>query len=285
VPTALALVVFAPACGASLDAQPAKAHFVPGVAKKRAVIWAVGDGADGSNRAKRVARMIDRHRVDRFLYLGDVYEYGTAQEFATHYDPVYGRLKSITAPTIGNHEWGERSSGYNPYWRRVWGTTPPEWYAFSAAGWQILSLNSEAPHTAGSPQLDWLRAHLAATRRFGNCRIAFWHRPRFSAGAHGNQPDVAPLWHALAGHARIVLNGHDHDMQRLRRTDGITEMVSGAGGHDLYDVNEHQKVVRFSNDRRYGALRLRLRRGHARYAFMGKRGATLDRGSLHCRRG
>src|SRR4051794_34524832 len=191
-PAALTAMAAAHACGVTVDAGSAKASFIPRVAKKRAVIWAVGDGADGSKPARGVARMIARHRVDRFLYLGDVYEYGTAQDFTNHYDPVYGRLKRVTAPTIGNHEWGARATGYNPYWRAVWGTTPPKWYAFSAAGWQILSLNSEAAHTAGSPQLDWLHRRLTKTPQFGNCRIAFWHRPRFSAGTHGDQRDLAP---------------------------------------------------------------------------------------------
>lgn len=39
-----------------------------------AVVWAVGDGADGSTAARRVAARIAADRPERVLYLGDVYE-------------------------------------------------------------------------------------------------------------------------------------------------------------------------------------------------------------------
>src|SRR5919109_2355302 len=81
-------------------------------------------------------------------------------------------------------------------------------------GWRdgkLLSLNSEIAHGRHSRQARWLR-HKTSTG--GNCRIAFWHRPRYSDGTfHGDQPDTAPLWNALKGRTRIVINGHEHDMQ------------------------------------------------------------------------
>jgi hypothetical protein len=41
-----------------------------------AVVWAVGDGADGSAIARRLARRIERSRPDAFLYLGELIEFG-----------------------------------------------------------------------------------------------------------------------------------------------------------------------------------------------------------------
>ena len=38
----------------------------------RAVVWAVGDGGDGSDAAKGVVRIIASGGIDRLLYLGDV---------------------------------------------------------------------------------------------------------------------------------------------------------------------------------------------------------------------
>ena len=95
---------------------------------------------------------------------------------------------------------------------------------------------------------------------------------------------VAPLWNALEGHARIVLNGHEHDMQRFRPRAGITEFVSGSGGADLYPVVESDPRLRFSNDSRYGALRLKLRRRRADYSFVTSSGRVLDKGTITCRR-
>jgi Calcineurin-like phosphoesterase len=255
---------------------------VASVNRPRAVVWAVGDGGIDSPQATRVARSIARSDADRLLYLGDVYPDGTPEDFEENYAPPYGRLAARTAPTPGNHEAPNADEGYYPYWERELGAPLAPYYDFSVAGWQILSLNSEIDHDPGSPQLRWLDRRV---RRGGNCRIAFWHRPRFSAGTeHGDVTHVAPLWEALKGRARIVLNGHEHDMQRFPPRAGITEFVSGAGGASLSPVDESDPRLRFSNDSRYGALRLRLRRGRARHAFVTPSGRVLDKGTITCRK-
>ena len=258
---------------------------MPSVRGDRAVLWAVGDGADGNAPGKAVAARIARSEMDRLLYLGDVYGGGsgaggdgTAADYRDHYDAVYGKLAARTAPTPGNHEWPQRADGYNPYWTKVHGR-PPAYYEFTAGGWQILSLNSEARHDANSAQLRWLRSQLGDG---GTCRLAFWHRARFSFGTHGSQRDVAPLWNALRRRAALVVSGHDHDMQRLRPIDGITQVVSGAGGHGHYPVDTSDRRVAFSNDRAYGALRISLRTGRADLAFVAADGRVLDRHSVGC---
>jgi hypothetical protein len=256
--------------GAAVAAAPAR----------HAVVWAVGDGADGSQTGRRVAARIAAGRPDQLIYLGDVYEKGTRAEFAENYAPTYGPLAARTAPTPGNHEWPRRRTGYDPYWRRALGRTVGAWYAFRAGGWELLSLNSETDHDADSAQVRWLRARVRAP---GTCRIAFWHRPRFSAGTHhGDARDVQPLWDALRGHATIVLGGHDHDMQRFRPIDGMTQFVSGAGGAERYAVRRDRRVA-FATAKAYGALRLDLRPGRADYAFVDVGGRVLDRGTLRCR--
>jgi len=156
----------------------------------------------------------------------------------------------------------------------------PSYYSFRVGGWELLSLNSEARHDEGSPQLRWLRRTL---REPGTCRIAFWHRPRFSAGRYGDQKDVEPLWNAVRGKATILVGGHDHNMQRLRPVDGVTQFVSGAGGASRYKVDRRDPRLAFSDDRTFGALRLALRPGSADYAFVSTEGKALDRGTLQCR--
>jgi acid phosphatase type 7 len=220
--------------------------------------------------------------VDRLLYLGDVYTYGTTEEYRKNYATTYGRLARITAPTAGDNEWAKRVEGYNPYWARVRGQPPPPYYSFRIGGWKILSLNSEIAHDVGSFQHRWLVSELRGT---STCRLAFWHRPRYSAGVeHGDQRDVAPLWDALRGHATLVLNAHEHDMQRLRRIDGITELVSGSGGAPRYRLNRSHPRLAFGDDAHYGALRLQLMPGKARFAFVSAAGRTLHSGNVTCRR-
>src|SRR4051794_28212929 len=246
----------------------------------RAVVWAVGDGADGSAVARKVARRIRRAHPNWFLYLGDVYEGDSLSQFRRNYGGVYGGLDKITAPTPGNHDWRYHRAGYDRYWNQIKGGRPPAYYAFSLAGWRIISLNSEVAHGGRSRQVQWLRGELG--RRPGNCTLAFWHRPRYSAGFHGNQRDIAPLWRALRRHAVLVLNGHDHDLQRHRRRDGIVELISGAGGHGRYPLKHHYKGLAFGDDRHYGALRMVLRRGRASFAFFSASGHRLNSGRVGC---
>ena len=239
-----------------------------------ATIWAVGD-VELSDSGRRVTRLVASGRPDRFLYLGDVYESGTAEEFR-EFDSLIGTLRGATAPTPGNHDWPNYDEGYGPYWGRAAGRPRPDHYSFRMAGWQFISLNSEA---VDSGQERWLRRRLAGG---GNCRIAFYHRPRFSAGSHGDQSQVEPFWQALRGRARLVLNAHDHNMQQLRPQAGVTELIAGAGGHSLYALDEGDPRLAWGNDSDWGALRLRLRPGRAAFAFVGIDGRVLHRGSARC---
>jgi hypothetical protein len=261
--------------------------YVPSGPRDRALVWAVGDGADGSSAAQSVVSRMRRKRFDRVLYLGDVYGPtipgtlrgdGNAADFRKRYDPIYGDFAARTAPTPGNHEWPQRGEGYEPYWTKVFGKPPPAYYDFRMAGWQLLSLNSQAPHGAGSDQLRWLRTRLRGT---GTCRLAFWHRPRFDAGRHGDATDMAPLWNALSGRAALVVNGHDHNMQRFKPIDGIAQYVSGAGGHGRYGLHRDPRLA-FGDDGDYGALRIELRPGRARLAFVSADGRIVDRSVVRC---
>ncbi len=263
--------------------------FVSSGPRDRAVIWAVGDGADGGGAARDLVARMRRGRLDRLLYLGDVYATGplaalrpdgTAADWRENYATVYGALAGRTAPTPGNHGWRLRGEGYLPYWTRVYGRPVPSFYDFAVAGWQVLSLNSQAPHAAHSAQLRWLRERVRAP---GTCRLAFWHRPRFSAGPHGDAPDLEPLWGALRGRGAIVVSGHDHNMQRLRPVDGLVQYVSGAGGHGLYGFSDDARLA-FGNDEAYGALRIELRPGRARLSFVTTAGRVLDTSEVRCRR-
>jgi len=222
---------------------------------------------------------MSRGRPARLLYLGDVYESGTAAEFNDNYTSVYGRERRTTTPTPGNHDWPQHREGYDPYWAKLTGRRPPDHYRFRLAGWQILSLNSEGPLDEQSAHQRWLREKLSGP---GDCRIAFWHRPRFSAGSHGDQPDVDPLWSTVRGKVRLVLNGHEHNMQELRRRDGVTALIAGAGGHSHYPLEEDDPRLAWSDERNDGALRLRLRPGRADYAFVAADGRVLRRGAATC---
>ena len=251
-------------------------EWIGSVAGPSAEVWAVGD-ANPPNSAK-VARLIRRADPDRILYLGDVYPTGTAADFERWAKPLGGLVRRM-APTPGNHEWVNASEGYEPFWRRVTGETPPSYYAFRAGGWDILSVNSE--QSRWRPARNWLRDQ---TRSGGDCRVVFWHTPLFSAGKHPRGGRRArKFWEAVKGRARIVVNGHDHNLQRMKPRDGTVEFIAGAGGRFLYDVDEDHRRLAFSDDKHYAALQLGLASQTARWRFVTAGGRVVDRGSLSCR--
>ena len=246
-----------------------------GASTERAEVWAVGDADPPA--AEKVAKLIRRADPDRIVYLGDIYPEGTASDFERWAEPWQGLL-DLMEPTPGNHDWAKASEGYGPFWEGVRGSPPRSVYSFMAGGWKIISANSE--DTRWRRVRDRLRAE---SRGGGTCRIAFWHRPRYTAGHHeGGNAHAEAFWEAVEGRARILLAGHDHNMQRFRQRDGIVQFVSGAGGRRLYPVNERDKRLAFSNDSRYGALRLDLEPGRAAWRFVDARGRVLDRGTVRC---
>ena len=64
----------------------------------------------------------------------------------------------------------------------------------------------------------------------------------------------------------------------------MTQFVSGAGGRELYPVDETDERLEFSDDERFGGMRLELRPGTARYEFVADDGSVLDSGRLRCGR-
>ena len=252
--------------------------------RRAARVWAVGDGADGGSASMQVAGLIEKGRPDRVLYLGDVYEEGSADEFERNYRPAYSRFNKITFPTPGNHDWPNHDAGYDPYWETANPEVPTNrhYYRFKAGGWEFISLNSESGVEARSPQMKWLKAQLRGKR--GNCRIAFWHRPFLNAGKHGDQRDTGVLWRAVKGRAAIVLNGHDHNFQHFKPRDGIVELISGAGGHQHYSSDQHDPRLVWDEDDQFGALRLDLRPGLARFRFVSTDHGTIHKGRVLCHR-
>lgn len=246
-------------------------------------LWAVGDGGITGPADDAMASRVAEEGIDRLLYLGDVYETGTAREFATNYASSWGRFKRVTWPTPGNHEWGNHEVGYDRYWgRRAFGAGGAHHYSFNLDGWHVVSLNSEEDTWPGSPQLAWLRRDLS--RYGGTCTVAFWHRPRYNAGSHSDDVDVEPFWRALRGRAVAVLNGHDHNYQRFTPVRGITQLIAGAGGREpFHEVDGSDRRLAAADDSSLGALRLSLKRSAMTYGYRLLDGSRSDSGRVGCR--
>jgi acid phosphatase type 7 len=210
------------------------------------------------------------------LMLGDAqYPNGAADLFGQFYEPTWGRVKSLTRPVPGNHEYGtDGAAGYFSYFGAAAGPVGLGYYSFDVGAWHVVALNSNCAAVggcgAGSPEETWLRSDLAATR--SDCTLAFWHHPHFSSGSAGNDDHgvnpTGAFWDDLyAAGADLVLNGHDHDYERFAPQSpigiadpayGIREFVVGTGGRSHSSFQGDALNSERRNSRSFGVLELGL---------------------------
>lgn len=248
--------------------------------------------------AEIVARLLDALRPDAIFTAGDnSNDEGTSEQFHACFDPSWGRHKALIHPAPGNHDYLEPgAAGYYAYFGAAAGVPGEGYYSYDLGAWHIIALNSVCWEVggcgAGSPQLAWLQADLAAHP--GGCTLAYWHHPLYSSGKHGANPMVQSLWQALldAG-AEIVVNGHDHHYERfapqdangnLDRGGGIRQYIVGTGGAGW----RIPPAGRAANSEAllsgvYGVLHLTLYPGGYAWQFIPEPGSpVIDFGSGAC---
>src|SRR4051812_7989781 len=212
------------------------------------------------------------------LALGDnQYNSGSLADYDAFYAPSWGRLKKITHPVVGNHEYGSPdATGYFDYYNGAGrstgaaGSRPDGWYSFSVGTWHVVALNTNCERVsggcaAGSTQEQWLRKDLAAHAE--TCTLAFAHQPLWSSPT-SEEPAVRPLFQALydAG-VELYVVGHQHLYDRfapsepdqsIDRARGVQQIIVGTGGRDLSGLGPEppNSEVRSNDD--FGVLRLTL---------------------------
>ena len=259
-------------------------------AGQRFRLAAVGDAAGGTTPEKQIAAQIASWSPNMFAYLGDVYERGSAFEFDNWYaDPAgLGQFRSITNPTIGNHEYlTPGASGYFDYWDNV-----PRYYSYDVAGWRVVSIDSTddfAQLRPGTAQYEWLAANLAANR--ARCTLVYMHHPRYAVSQGGGRSGLDAVWALMAARrVTLAVAGHAHNYERWQPLDGasnpdergVTQLVAGAGGHELAPpvVSDPRNVVTLVEP---GALRLDLGPEDVRFAYVDVNGVERDSGTIGCK--
>jgi len=239
---------------------------------------------------------------DVVLPLGDIqYEDAQMWKFEQSYDPSWGRLKSITRPAIGNHEYfAGGGAGYFDYFNGAGAVSGPAgdrdkgYYSFDVGGWHLIALNSVCSRVGGcgpgSPQDQWLRADLAAHPN--PCTLAYFHHPLFTSSGKG-WPSMEPIWQTLydAG-VEVILNGHAHNYERFAPLDatgasdaafGIRQFVAGTGGKNLIGRARAAPASEVFNAGAFGSLMLTLRPDGYDWNFLRESGdAFSDSGSGAC---
>jgi acid phosphatase type 7 len=256
----------------------------------------IADCADLSG-AEATAKLLDAIPGTVFTAGDNAYEGGTAQQFRDCYGPSWGRHKSRTYPSPGNHEF--HSGGATPYFDYFGanaGDPGRGYYSYDLVAWHIIVLNSECDQVGGcqpgSAEEKWLRQDLQAHP--AACTLAYWHKPLFSSGAkHGNDPEVKPFWQDLyEADAEIVIAGHDHDYERFAPQDpdgkpnpsrGIREFVVGTGGKSHRPFGSPLPTSEARNADTFGVLKLTLHPHSYEWEFIAEPGkAFRDSGSGPC---
>lgn len=239
-----------------------------------------GLGTSGSCHAMKTSNMLVNGGFAAVLPLGDNQYYcGGYQGFMQSYDASWGRVKPITYPAVGNHEYltsggtgcdpTGKGLGYFQYFGAAAGNPSQGYYSYNIGTWHLIALNSNCGSAGGcsasSAQGKWLVADLAAHPNM--CTLAYWHIPLYSSGGRANGNSLY-FWQALyAAHADVVLSSHDHTYERfgpqdpyahLDAANGVREFIVGTGGanHTSFVTVSANSEVR--NSTSFGIMEMTL---------------------------
>src|SRR5215213_3160638 len=160
-----------------------------------------GSGTSANCRQKYTSDLLVNGNYAAVLPLGDIQYYcGGYQAFQQSYDLSWGRVKDITRPVVGNHEYiktpdpnspstgcdisNDKAAGYFNYFGAAAGDPTQGYYSYDIGAWHLIALNSNCGDVGGcdpgSPQANWLQSDLDTHPSV--CTLAYWHIPLFSSG-------------------------------------------------------------------------------------------------------
>jgi tartrate-resistant acid phosphatase type 5 len=216
------------ALAACAGAAAAPAHGAAAVSQARFLVkgdWGFG-GGDQAAVTRRMCAEQARRQFDAVLTVGDNF-YPSGVATRDNWDRPEACLIRSGIPwhvTWGNHDLGGSSTATVLGARR-------RWYTFARGPVRVLMLDANEP---GDPaQLAFLRDTLARSR--APVLVAAFHQPAYTSGIHAPDAEVQRLWVPLFRRAGVtlVLQGHNHDYERLR-VGGITYVTTGGGGAPVY---------------------------------------------------
>jgi hypothetical protein len=246
------------------------------------VIAAAGDIAEQCTASSsscahpKTAALVQAMNPANVITMGDnQYDDAHLSDFQNYYDKTWGKFKSITHPSPGNHETYDDTpfDGYHKYFGSIATPQGKNYYSWERGNWHFIALDSndfvkekgDGKASADPAQVAWLKQDLANNTK--GCIAAYYHHARFSSGDHGDNPDAAALWNVLvSAKVDLVLNGHDHHYERFLPQNvngqpdpnGPVQIIGGTGGATFYPVKAaHPATAKLIHDK-YGVLKLSM---------------------------
>ena len=217
------------AIGAGIAAWKATASDSASPAVRLIVIgdFGVGGRAERSFGAE-LHRYERSHRADLLVTVGDN-AYETLGKFLASWRDSFGWLRGAhvgVAGALGNHDtWDGGRFEFGPLGMKG------RYYTRRVGDVELFVLDS---NSVDDEQTAWLGRALAASR--AKWKIPVFHHPVYTCGRYAGHEDIRAKWSPLFERygVKLVLNGHDHNYQRFAPVDGITYLVDGGGGTELY---------------------------------------------------
>ncbi len=187
-------------------------------------------------RAMNSAVTADPARQTFTLFMGDYVTTGTSEGdwLSQFFSPTLADVRKLMATvpyfgTMGNHEGiGDLYVKYFPY-----PFVAGRYWSFDYGPVHVAVLDQYTAYGAGSAQLLWLAADLAASTK--PWKIVLLHEPGWSAGGgHANNTAVQTLIQPLCElyDVSIVFCGHNHYYARAV-VNGVQHVTTGGGGAPL----------------------------------------------------
>ncbi len=263
------------------------------------------DVGSGALPQLQIAAVMAAAKPDLMLFAGDlVYPYYNSSTEELHFLSVYARqmLSTPLFAVAGNHDvvyydpapflaaFHPPTNNVSPEAHALARTGPSHYYSFDHGDVHFVGLYVPLMETGfdllpASPQLAWLEADLAATRK--PWRILFLHHPVMTSGPHAaddynsNQKlDPGELGELLLPVAQrhgvqLILAGHDHDYERFQPVGGVYQVISAGGGGRLYQMSyAHPASARFAS--RYNCLSVTVAKDELQVEALDERGSTFD---------
>lgn len=204
-------------------------------------VW--GDSGTGSDGQNALAAQIEKSEPDFLLHTGDlIYPDGAAEDLDPKFFTIYQKVLSRVPfyGTLGNHD--IRTENGQPFLDAfVFPQNGPiripseRNYYVDYANARIAIIDSTQDEaTLQSRIAPWLERVMST--RNATWKFAVIHHPAYSSGAHGNTARIQKVLSLLFSklHIDVVFAGHDHHYERFKPIDGVTYIVTGAGGAGRY---------------------------------------------------
>jgi hypothetical protein len=199
-------------------------------------ILAVGDFGVGGAAERATGSAMKSwekaHPANLLLTLGDNDYTQSPTAFRRNWSDAFGWLRAADVwvrGTLGNHDVLVNGGRYEFKTLRM----PAKYYESSRPDLDIFVLNS---NSVGDTQTAWLEKRLAAST--AKWKIVVFHHPAYSCGGYLSNPEVVSRWVPLfeTYGVDLALSGHDHNYQRFAQHHGVTYVVHGGGGQELYSL-------------------------------------------------